>query len=523
MKKFLPLILGSILTLCTIPACSPTNSDPKPVFVVPTNYGKECLKNSTIKKAKREPIWKDGTRYLADNAYEMTIYSKADDKAHVEGTAYTDQDIDVQLFGIGTNKFNSLEAETVLYATTDENEANNNNTTSESTSTDSNLITGVEYAYQTGPIRTELGSKQTLWLKTTVMEANDGYYVESKNYQSTFTQVFITITDGIPPYELGSNPFEVSKEFILDNNSSEENLKSKLEEYLTEKVQEKYRELYDSYRSDFDEKGATVENIRFENFNMNAESFTGLFDAVDDAGNKTVDQKFTINVIDSGEKNGLVIPNDLFDIGEFGYRKTKPEQIDSRIKEYVFGYSENKGKDVDYSIEIIRESYKLYSDGIDAIRDIVKNRTYQEVRGNIYYKGSLLKSNVAIAKFILKDNVKPVNNGTIVSNSVLDKEFENLKSNNYLDYVNKGIEIIEQHVNIYDEIYENEYYYRVYIKNNTSGEFLFISFFIIDKEKNENSNYYKGAISLTTELENSIEEELPLTLYLTKDKQIINL
>ena len=522
MKKFLPLILGSILTLCTIPACSPTNSDPKPVFVVPTNYEKECLKNSTIKEAKREPIWSDGTRYLADNAYEMTIYSKADDKAHVEGTAYTDRDIDVQLFGIGTNKFNSPEAETVLYATTDENEANNN-TTSESTSTDSNLITGVEYAYQTGPIRTELGSKQTLWLKTTVMEASDGYYVESKNYQSTFTQVFITITDGIPPYELGSNPFEVSKEFILDNNSSEENLKLKLEEYLTEKVQEKYRELYDSYRSDFDEKGATTANIRFENFNMNAESFTGLLDVIDNAGNKTADQKFTINVIDSGEKNGLVIPNDLFDIGEFGYKKVKSEQIDLKVRNYVFDYSENKGKDVDYSIEIIRDSYKLYSDGIDAIRDIVKNRTYQEVRGNIYYKGSLLKSNVAIAKFILKDNIKPENKGTIVSDSDLDKEFRNLRSNNYLDYINKGIEIIEQHVNIYDEIYENEYYYKVGININTSGDFLFISFYIIDKEKNENSNYYKGAISLTTELENSIEEELPLTLYLTKDKQIINL
>lgn len=522
MKKFLPLILGSILTLCTIPACSPTNSDPKPVFVVPTNYGKECLKNSTIKKAKREPIWKDGTRYLADNAYEMTIYSKADDKAHVQGTAYTDQDIDVQLFGIGTNKFNSPEAETVLYATTDENEANNN-TTSESTSTDSNLITGVEYAYQTGPIRTELGSKQTLWLKTTVMEASDGYYVESKNYQSTFTQVFITITDGIPPYELGLNPFEVSKEFILDNNSSEENLKLKLEEYLIEKVQEKYRGLYDSYRSDFDEKGATAANIRFENFDMNAKSFTGLLDVIDDAGNKTVDQKFTINVIDSGEKNGLVIPNDLFDIGKFGYKKTKPEQIDSRIKESVFAYSENKGKDVDYSIEIIRESYKLYSDGIDAIRDIVKNRTYQEVRGNIYYKGSLLKSNVAIAKFILKDNVKPVNNGKDVSNSDLDKEFINIKSNNYLDYVKKGIETFEKYVNIYDEIYENEYYYKIDINNNVSNEYLLLTFCIIDKERNENANYCTGKISLTTELENSIEEELPLTLYLTKDKQIINL
>lgn len=520
MKKFLTLILGSILTLCTIPACSLTNSDTKPVFVVPTNYGKECLKNSIIKEAKREPIWNNGTRYLADNAYEMIIYSTENDRAHVEGTAYTDRDIDVQLFSIGTNKFNSPEAKTVLYATTDENEANNGASDS---SSDSNLITGVEYAYQTGPIRAELGTKQEIWLKTTVMEANDGYYVESKKYQSTFTQVFITITDGIPPYELESNPFEVSKEFILDNNSSEENLKLKLEEYLTEKVQEKYRELYDYYRSDFDEKGAIVENIRFENFNMNAESFTGLFDAVDDAGNKTVNQKFIINVIDSGEKNGLVIPNDLFDIGEFGYKKVKSEQIDLKVKDYVFGYSENKGKDVDYSIEIIRESYKLYSDGIDAIRDIVKNRTYQEVRGNIYYKGSLLKSNVAIAKFILKDNVKPVNNGTIVSNSDLDKEFRNLRSNNYLDYINKGIEIIEQHVNIYDEIYENEYYYKVGININTSGDFLFISFYIIDKAKNENSNYYKGAISLTTELENSIEDELPLTLYLTKDKQIINL
>lgn len=523
MKKFLPLILGSILTLCTIPACSPTNSDPKPVFVVPTNYGKECLKNSTIKKAKREPIWKDGTRYLADNAYEMTIYSKADDKAHVEGTAYTDQDIDVQLFGIGTNKFNSPEAETVLYATTDENEANNNNTTSESTSTDSNLITGVEYAYQTGPIRTELGSKQTLWLKTTVMEASDGYYVESKNYQSTFTQVFITINDGIPPYELGSNPFEVSKEFILDNNSSEENLKLKLEEYLIEKVQEKYRGLYDSYRSDFDEKGATTTNIRFENFDMNAESFTGLLDVIDDAGNKTVDQKFTINVIDSGEKNWLFIPNDLFVIGEFEYKKAKSEQIDSLIKESVFGYSENKGKDVDYSIEIIRESYKLYSDGIDAIRDIVKNRTYQEVRGNIYYKGSLLKSNVAIAKFILKDNVKPVNNGKDLPDNLLDNELRKIKSNNYIDYINKGIETIEKYVNIYDEIYENEYYYKVYISIHSKT--LYFYFYIIDKNKNENSNLINNSrtISLTTELEDAIGEELPITLYLTKDKQIINL
>ena len=222
MKKFLPLILGSILTLCTIPACSLTNSDTKPVFVVPTNYGKECLKNSIIKEAKREPIWNNGTRYLADNAYEMIIYSTENDRAHVEGTAYTDRDIDVQLFSIGTNKFNSPEAKTVLYATTDENEANNGASDS---SSDSNLITGVEYAYQTGPIRAELGTKQEIWLKTTVMEANDGYYVESKKYQSTFTQVFITITDGIPPYELGSNPFEVSKEFILDNNSSEFKIK----------------------------------------------------------------------------------------------------------------------------------------------------------------------------------------------------------------------------------------------------------------------------------------------------------
>ena len=522
MKKFLPLILGSILTLCTIPAYSPTNSDPKPVFVVPTNYGKECLKNSTIKKAKKEPIWKDGTRYLAYNAYEMTIYSKADDKAHVEGTAYTDRDIDVQLFGIGTNKFNSPEAETVLYATTDENEANNN-TTSESTSTDSNLITGVEYAYQTGPIRAELGSKQTIWLKTTVMEASDGYYVESKKYQSTFTQVFITITDGIPPYELGSNPFEVSKEFILDNNSSEENLKLKLEEYLTEKVQEKYRELYDSYRSDFDEKGATTTNIRFENFDMNAESFTGLLDVVDDAGNKTVDQKFTINVVDNGSKNGLVIPNDLFDIGEFEYKKVKPEQIDAKVKEYVFAY-ENKGKDIDYTIETIRDSYKLYSDGIDAIRDIVKNRTYQEVRGNIYYKGSLLKSNVAIAKFILKDNVKPINKGNTLPDNALDDELRKVNSDNYLDYVNKGIETIEKYVNIYDEIYENEYYYRV--KISAYNKVLYFYFYITDKDKNETGDFNNnkaGTISLTTELENSIEEELPLTLYLTKDKQIINL
>lgn len=521
MKKFLPLILGSILTLCTIPACSLTNSDTKPVFVVPTNYGKECLKNSIIKEAKREPIWNNGTRYLADNAYEMTIYSTENDRAHVEGTAYTDRDIDVQLFSIGTNKFNSPEAKTVLYATTDENEANNGASDS---STDSNLITGVEYAYQTGPIRAELGTKQEIWLKTTVMEANDGYYVESKKYQSTFTQVFITITDGIPPYELGSNPFEVSKEFILDNNSSEENLKLKLEEYLTEKVQEKYRELYDSYRSDFDEKGATAANIRFENFNINAESFTGLLDVIDDAGNKTVDQKFTINVIDSGEKNGLFIPNDLFIIGEFEYKKAKSEQIDSLVKEAVFGYSENKGKDVDYNIEIIRDSYKLYSDGIDAIRDIVKNRTYQEVRGNIYYKGSLLKSSVAIAKFILKDNVKPVNKGNNLPDNALGNELRKVNSDNYLDYVNKGIETIEKYVNIYDEIYENEYYYKVEI--SVYNKVLYFYFYITDKDKNETGDFNNnkaGTISLTTELENSIEEELPLTLYLTKDKQIINL
>ena len=159
MKKFLPLILGSILTLCTIPACSLTNSDTKPVFVVPTNYGKECLKNSIIKEAKREPIWNNGTRYLADNAYDMTVYSNINHKAHIDGMAYNSSDIDVQLFSIGTNIFNSPEAETILYATTDENAIN------QTTSNNSNLITGVEYAYQTGPIRAELGKQWFLCRK----------------------------------------------------------------------------------------------------------------------------------------------------------------------------------------------------------------------------------------------------------------------------------------------------------------------------------------------------------------------
>ena len=517
MKKFLPLLFSSLITLCAIPACSLTNSDPKPVFVVPTNYGKECLKNSTIKESKRETVWNNGTRYLADNAYDMTVYSNINHKAHIDGMAYNSSDIDVQLFSIGTNIFNSPEAETILYATTDENAIN------QTTSNNSNLITGVEYAYQTGPIRAELGAKQEIWLKTTVMEASNGFYVESKKYQSTYTHIYLTILDGIPPRELNdltTEPFTISKKTIIDNNSSEENLKEALVNFLYQKL----GEVYDFQEGDFDEKGVTPINIRFKNFNMNANKFTGLMDLYDNAGNFITDQQFTIKVVGHVDGDeGIIIRDDLPEF-MYTYRKCTFEQLQADVK-YFYNHYENENKN-EYSVEIIGDSLKLYSDGISEIRDFVKNEKTQEIYGNIYYKGVILQSNVKIGRLLLTDNIAPENNGKQINSYIFEKEMKKYKFNNINDYIFKGIDIIESYVDIYDEIFEKDYIYNIWIHMYKDSKKILLGYNIYDTRSLnwscnslfESELYFY--LDSTNELENSLVEN-DYYIELTKDKQFL--
>lgn len=162
----------------------------KEVYVLPTTLGNKylsfhkspCHKNTQIKKAD-------------DEGYQMTIDESvlgnaSNVKFNTTGNQYEPNDIDVVLFGIGTNFNNTANSSTLLYASLDDKGT---------TDADKSIVTGVEYAYGTGPIKKEFNTKQQLWLKTTVMEKKGDVYVANPSTDIRFTPVTIQLTDTVAP------------------------------------------------------------------------------------------------------------------------------------------------------------------------------------------------------------------------------------------------------------------------------------------------------------------------------------
>ena len=178
------------------------------------------------------------------------------------------------------------------------------------------------------------------------------------------------------------------------------------------------------------------------------------------------------------------------------------------------------------SVEIIGDSLKLYSDGISEIRDFVKNEKTQEIYGNIYYKGVILQSNVKIGRLLLTDNIAPENNGKQINSYIFEKEMKKYKFNNINDYIFKGIDIIESYVDIYDEIFEKDYIYNIWIHMYKDSKKILLGYNIYDTRSLnwscnslfESELYFY--LDSTNELENSLVEN-DYYIELTKDKQLL--
>lgn len=207
------LIATGFLGILLLPGCnnnqldktdSSVEDEKEQVYVLPTDFGKRYLKRGADSRSAF-----DLRKNENDGSYHMSIdasaVSETNIKFNLTGTAYQKDDIDVVLFGIGTNFNNTSKADTLLYATLDQNvvaiEDDSLEWSLENSSNieEKNIITGVEYAYGTGPIKNEFDKEQLLWLKTTVMEEKNGTFIASPTADIKFTPVYIELKDTVAP------------------------------------------------------------------------------------------------------------------------------------------------------------------------------------------------------------------------------------------------------------------------------------------------------------------------------------
>lgn len=220
MKDKRNLLLLSLLLACSCSAPAGQSQGTAPdssgdssaeesskVYVLPTKRGEKYLKKNVLNPRVNVRKASEGT------AYTMIIDQSAIEdigaKFHEDGnSAYQPNDIDVLLFGIGTNFDNSPDADTLLYASLDE-EGVSSESSEEAPSR--SLITGVSYEYGTGPLKYQTEDEQLVWLKTTVMEFDSSLetYVTDEDTPITYTPVYVQFKDTVAP-EVGDVKCQVS-------------------------------------------------------------------------------------------------------------------------------------------------------------------------------------------------------------------------------------------------------------------------------------------------------------------------
>ncbi len=145
MKKISTFALAAALSMGSLFLSACGGNDKTELHVLPTNFGMNYLKDENAAESKKEDI---------ENAYHMVVDASAVQNSafafNYTGTDYTDDDIDVKLFGIGTNSNNSRSAHTFFYATLDADAAKKNRI---SFAEDEKIVTKVEYVKGTGPIQ----------------------------------------------------------------------------------------------------------------------------------------------------------------------------------------------------------------------------------------------------------------------------------------------------------------------------------------------------------------------------------
>ena len=340
MHKKLSATLALMSCLMLVGCISPSNNNSsentthenettKVCVVCPTKKGQKYLKQNSLKS------YIDIRRDDEDKSYHMVIDSSAFEIRNVsfydEVGGYVNDGIDVQLFGIGTNFDNSSTANTVLYASVDEEPTetadidlkdqmdddesaeiessseessndeksseeiiDNSEDTTESEEETRDLVTGVEYVYGTGPLRNEVDVEQNVWIKTTVMEYSSarGAYIASKDIEPTYTSVFIELKDTVAP-EVQDVTYTISYSDYAAMLSKDQAINDWLSDIIIDKI-------LDTVAGTVNVKETPVINtINISNPKDKydpGDTISGVYTAKDSSGNVSIEHSFAITL-----------------------------------------------------------------------------------------------------------------------------------------------------------------------------------------------------------------------------------
>lgn len=342
------------------------------VYVLPTARGERYLKRSSGVKSLID-VRKDD----ADNSYHMVIDQSAVDglnaRFHDSGTvAYSNNDIDVLLFGIGTNFNNSVSADTLLYASLTEEEADGQSADLKSNADGSGsqgIVTGVSYDFGTGPLQYNTTSEQLVWLKTTVMEERNGVYIASPTVDIRYTPVYVQFSDTVAPVMDNIN-ISLSYSNYLAYTTKGMTANEWVKMHITENMRSSNSELINT------DEIPTLKDVVYSDGKLSYDAgdiIQGTYTVEDSSRNVSIAKSFKITIFaDYNGKVSLSIP----------YRELTSRTAEERqtylktefLKEF------KKGKTVDKAAEQYRSSIAVsdvtlnYTDDVDnSLLDIKTN------------------------------------------------------------------------------------------------------------------------------------------------------
>ena len=445
----------------------------KEIYILPTNFGVRCLRDNQEEDlhTKKKPYLLNSYQD-SDGSYRMNVSSTAlkneyGDSIHFNetGTNFESNDLDVLLFGIGTNLDNSSDARTLLYSSFDENGSSN-----------SGIVTGVEYAYGTGPIKKDVFNLQHFWLKTTAMVRNGGVYIADKDIDVKYTSVYLQLLDKDAPVLNDDYEEEIAYSHYA-NLRKKDSFESYLKDTIAKNASYVDRGLLDEeywpWVKDFSVDGGLKDEY------FHGDSITGTFDLSDPFENVSETRKFRFDIV-----------KDWDDKIELPYTKTikkGPEQTLEFIKEKVassftevlWGGNALSVDDVDIDNETFVELFQTDLSMDNLHRNILEKRMFEIsvslTKGG--YKFST-ESDVFLYKMQIIDD-RPVNRSDV---EFIDEDAYLNLNGIYLDVdsFQKEISDLFKNIKYVNDDFEDEYSGFIYIKGGGSDEDYLASCHVID-------------------------------------------
>lgn len=544
-KKILTSLLSitTLLGIGSLGLTSLTSCSPKTIYVKRTKNAKTARTVKSIQSAKTIAETSEDSEskedestssYTVDvsysqigtvrsNTYNITIYtgdmmesgfSDVTEKEFASWSYVTEKVLSQDLFGIGLsskyggfsdNNYNAEKA--VLYASTSE---------TESTTETTNLHTLVEYVGDERIDPTKLEETQELMIKTTVLEATieDGGYVESSNYKTTYTYINLTITDTIAPI------VNFSENQTIAINQLE--LLSKGD--VTAKNQEKLDDMLKSELVNYidDDSAVTITTsipddalsyINKNNFDQIVKVYNNkipfTYTVSDIMGNSagTHNAYLTIGVHNFNETvkfNDFYAPGSLDTFGEYLARYTGHANVVTAVPsedtKLLGMYATNTGKlkpgcaqDYRYVIDNVQKINVEYYYN-DGIHNNVKLICYDSEDGKF-------TTTLSYSSLLLTPNYKY---------NEIDWKYEKASIESAVKYINE--------LNFYDgDNVENKNEIEIFVFFIKGQSFTYTSYSVyniamfckIEASRWHSAAYYNGSFEFLRQQEDSLEDELP--------------